>query len=278
MKKYIGLSVFVFLAGIIAGSFLLSCNISITDEVELPKPTCEATGSSIIISLSQHSVDTEYINIYRQDVSNPLSLIENVGIIFPKSYDDDTRTYLFTDSLIFKDHIYKYYARYYDGHEYLSTKWTEEITAIDGFSSADSTVYVINNAYFSLNLSDYTFTVHGTISNPSIPNFESDYKPAIILRTKDATQVFEVESISDGKVISIKGIIPQSFYDKTIELVGICGQKKEHINPEDTESAFCRIIWTSPSVINIEDNVNNSFTISSSNGVKGYDYSRKIAK
>lgn len=278
MKKYIGLSVFIFLAGIIAGSFLLSCNISITDEVELPKPTCEATGSSIIISLSQHSVDTEYINIYRQDVSNPLSLIENVGIIFPKSYDDDTRTYLFTDSLIFKDHIYKYYARYYDGHEYLSTKWTEEITAIDGFTSADSTVYVINNAYFSLNLSDYTFTVHGTISNPSIPNFESDYKPAIILRTADSTQVFEVDSISDGKVLSIKGIIPQSFYDKTIELVGICGQKKEHVNPEDNTSAFCRIIWTSPSLINIEDNANNLFTISSSNGAKGYDYSRKIAK
>lgn len=278
MKKYIGLSVFIFLVGIIAGSFLLSCNISITDEVELPKPACEANGSTIIISLPQHSVDTEYINIYRQDVSNPLSLIENVGIIFPKSYGDDTKTYLFTDSLIFKDHNYKYYARYYDGSEYLSTKWTDEVTAIDGYTSVSTTVYVVNDAYISLSLSDYSFTLHGTIYNPSIPNFESDYKPAIILRTKDATQVFEVESIADGKVISIKGIIPQSFYDKTIELVGICGQKKERINPEDDESAFCRIIWTSPSLIDIEDNETNSFLIPSSNGVKGYDYSRKIIK
>lgn len=278
MKKYIGLSVFIFLAGIIAGSFLLSCNISIQDEVLLAKPTCESNNSNIIITLARNSVDTEYINLYRQDVSNTNATIENIGIIFPNSFGEDSKTYIFSDSLIYQDHVYKYYARYFDGTEYLNTNWSDEITAQSGYEPTIPTSYTVGSAYVSLNETEYTITFHGDIINPSIPEYAETFFPAIILKTQNSTQIFELESIENGKTYFLKGIIPSTFYNTDIQLVGICGQKKDHIDSEDPESAIKRIIWTTPSVINIEGKDSNSFIIPSTTGINGYDYSRKIAK
>lgn len=278
MKKYIGLSVFIFLAGIIAGSFLLSCNITIQDEILLAKPTCEPNSSNIIITLARNSVDTEYINIYRQDTLIPDAPIYNIGIIFPKSYGEDSKTYIFSDSLIFKDHTYKYYARYFDGKEYLNTNWSNEVKASDGLPTDTAISYLINNAFVTYNENEYTLTFHNEISNPTIPDFEQNFKPSIIFKTEKSTQIFELESIANGKTIFIKSIIPPIFYDTPIELVGLCGQKTERINPEDGESAIKRIVWTMPSKIQIEDNSSNTISIPSTTGINGYDYSRKIAK
>lgn len=279
MKNFIRLSVFFILTAI----FLTGCNITIEDEYKLASPTCDIdAGNCISISLKKYSTDTEYINIYRQDVTRedyPGEIL-SIGLIYPKKLSDEVATNTFKDFLVKKGHTYRYYARIFDGKEYTKTEWSNsvEIPATSNcYDNSDNLTYNTRGVEFSYRKDDHTFTVNGNITLPdaSFSNFTTEYLPAIILETSSNTEAFILPDISDGAVISIRGIISSKFLDKDIKVVGICGQKTELVEGSDNVK---RVIWTDPVEVKIKNARDNTIFIESAGNTEGYNYSRQLNK
>lgn len=265
MKNFIKLSFSVLLV------LFFGCNISIEDEILLDKPTCKMTGNEISISLPKESSDTSYINIYREDITKDDGEISNIGIIFAT----DNSIYFFSDPLIIKNHEYKYYARYREGNEYFKTEWSDSIKATNGYNESDLLKYDVSSAQLTLNKTDYTLKIEGTINSPVITNFSTEYTPMIIIKNADKTQVFSLKSVADGSIISLFGTLPSEYIDTPIKIVGICAQK---INYSDEEKKNIEsVLWSDSSNIKLTGCTDNTFTISSSKETDGFDYTRSIS-
>lgn len=265
MKNFIRLSLSFVLLICFAG-----CNISIEEEHLLPKPTCSVDSSSITISITKKSSDTEYINIYRQDTTNTNNEIINIGLIYPKNDPRAGESYIFKDSLIYTGHKYKYYARYCNNGEYKKTEWSDEIQATGGYTD-ERLKYAASSASLTLETTDYTLKINGTISAPQITNISS-YSPVIVLKTANRTSAFEIPSTNTNQIISLRGLLPPEFIGKPVTIIGICAQQKELSTA--TEPKITHIHWTEAAEIRLEDHSDKTFTIPSLDGANGFDYSK----
>lgn len=264
MKNLFKLS-FSFLFALI----FFGCNISIEDEILLDKPNCVYSDGKITVVLAEKSSDTQYINLYRQDVTAD-DEITNIGVLFPT----DEATYIFVDKLIYKNHEYKYYARYCEGKEYFKTEWSNSITTDDGYDESSSLKYDVTASHLSLNTNDYTLKIEGTIVVPGITDFATEFTPMIIMQNETKTQVFSINSTSDGSIISLYGTVTSDYIGVPIKIVGICGQKVEYADAEKTK--IQSITWTELSKIKLNNYTDNTFTITSGNSSNGFDYSRSF--
>ena len=52
----------------------------------------------------------------------------------------------------------------------------------------------------------------------------------LIIKTEEKTQVFPVQSIEEGTTLQLRGILPSSFLDRPITIVGIVPQKNTYVN------------------------------------------------
>ena len=145
------------------------------------------------------------------------------------------------------------------------------------YDNSDNLTYNTRGVEFSYRKDDHTFTVNGNITLPdaSFSNFTTEYLPAIILETSSNTEAFILPDISDGAVISIRGIISSKFLDKDIKVVGICGQKTELVEGSDNVK---RVIWTDPVEVKIKNARDNTIFIESAGNTEGYNYSRQLNK
>lgn len=282
MKKYIRLSV-LFLTAV----FFTACNITVEEEYTISAPTCDIdAGTCVSISIKKSNSDTKYINLYRQDVtseSNPGDII-SIGIIYPDNLPEESAVNTFKDFLVINGHDYKYYARIYDGQEYIKTKWSDTVKIPDSGCIEDTKKVKYNtaNATFQMDTADYKITFTGTIDDPEIKDFNKEFKPAIIVKSSERTETFLLPTTTTetpwtlADVWSLRGILSIDFMDTEIEIVGICGQKEEMV--EDSKTEKKRIIWTEPATLKVRGIENNKLTIPSAASTKGSDYSRQLNK
>ena len=215
--------------------FLSSCNFSYEPINQSSPPTVDYNNKAIVISIPKKINTAKYISIYRIDTTenssdNENENIQNIGILYPQFSDTVGTAFIFYDSYILKNHSYKYQIRYTDSDEYIYTKWSNDIIAKDGYDSTTQMTYDTKNAYLSYDDTFYSLKISGKIIPPTIENFDEDFKPMLIIKTEEKTQVFPVQSIEEGTTLQLRGILPSSFLDRPITIVGIVPQKNTYVN------------------------------------------------
>ena len=215
--------------------FLSSCNFSYEPINQSSPPTVDYNNKAIVISIPKKINTAKYISIYRIDTTenssnNENENIQNIGILYSQFSDTVGTAFIFYDSHILKNHSYKYQIRYTDSDEYIYTKWSNDIIAKDGYDSTTQMTYDTKNAYLSYDDTFYSLKISGKIIPPTIENFDEDFKPMLIIKTEEKTQVFPVQSIEEGTTLQLRGILPSSFLDRPITIVGIVPQKNTYVN------------------------------------------------
>lgn len=293
-KKAFRISV---LSGILASFLfsLLGCTFEITEKRRIADPDAQNLGNGIVISLKNSNSDTLYVNIFRQDVTNVLNLNNNnnpeinIGVVFPyiKGNETNNTTFVYEDKNVIKGRKYRYCARLYseaDGYTY--TNWTSSIKAENGRVSNTSRISygLPQTTQFIYDKASKTITISGDIVIPTGMDegeFSENYKPAFVFATDTQKRVFEVESIDDGSIIYLPGLLPADFHDVDIKFLGIIGQKIEtYTIPKTKETKIQRIIWTEITSIPAEAFVdkngemipNNKVFLQSEYGQSGFDY------
>lgn len=270
---------FLLFISLIFTSLFMACNITVEDTSLLKAPDVETTSSGIGIRLSVLNSDTNYINIYRIDVTDNTKNENavNIGMIFPKVIGITNSSYFYEDLNVYQGHKYKYYARYKDDSDTYLTNESAVIKSNTGYPATARLKYGTNSVRFIFNEKNQTLRIHGNIKDPEINNFADEYVPVISVKCDDKSQVFELGSISDDEDINLRGILSSEFMDKEIQILGLLGQKKEiQENDKLTEiksQQIKKIIWTEPAEIDIAGYNNGKITIKSDSGTNGYDYS-----
>ena len=121
--------------------------------------------------------------------------------------------------------------RYTDLGEYTYSRWSNDIVAKDGYDSTTQMTYNTSSAYLSYDSTFYSIKIKGTITPPTVEKFDDDFQPMIIARTAEKTQVFPLQSIEQDTTIQLRGILPSSFLDTPVTIVGIVPQKNCYVTP-----------------------------------------------
>ena len=266
---------FFYIAAAILLLTVSGCKLKVEDSELANQPEASALND-ITIVIPQLNNDTDYINLYRMDTHDGEVL--NIGMLYhPNSLLD--KNYFFTDTLVFKNHKYKYRARYHDSTGYHYTEWSNEVKAeADTFldESNHSIEYDVSGANFSYSNTAYTITISGDITPPDFPGWNVDeYTPMLIVSNSRTTQLFKLDSIEDGAIINLRNLLPFDFQDTDITIKGILAQKQVYKNNKE-EDGVRFTVWTPASDIKISGARNNTMNIPSQRGQTGLDYSRNI--
>ena len=281
MKK-INRSLFVLIIAAVCLSALTGCNWNLSDTKYLERPDVNLEEKGFQIRGSYVNSNTKYINIYRQDVHDSKNTkIERVAVLFPKGNDDpNDQTYIYKDKNVYSNHKYRYYVRFVteDG-EKNRTEWSEPKAPKAGVDPSASFAYNLNSGYYKYDKDSMTLTIQGaTDFTPPLSTVIDDidkYKPALVFQAGDLIQAFELSDPNTTKQVNLKTLLPQSFLNTDISLLGIVGQKKvENTSGKTTE--LQSITWTDIAKIAIKDGQNNTLSvikIEMKYGDEGFDYS-----
>ncbi len=271
---------FIYITVSILCLMLCTCKLSLEDTELFQKPDLDLSNRQVTLIIPKLNNSTDYINIYRKQSNND---DEVVGLIFPKDLPSGDSTYRFIDDLVVEGKKYKYQVRYHDNKGFQYSHWTDEIkiqNITNAYTESQELTYTVGSAKLTFSSEDTKLQVTGTITAPSdIPNFSTEYTPALIIKTSDKTQVFDVSQdfITGSDFVTLRGMLPLSFMDTPITIVGLIAQKKEYVDPNETDETK-RVIkfirWTSLTSININGHRDNTITVPSQSGAAGYDYSR----
>ena len=248
MKKkiYYEFIISVSIALVVFSIAISSCNFKFGDPSLLTEPTVDYANSILTISIPRQSKSTQYINVYRQDVTDAKEDeydsvdIINIGLILPENLTSGGNSFQFQDSLVKKSHKYRYRVRYCESSGYYSTEWSDpvEISSGQAYKSDDVLTYTADGLSFDYDETYFTLTLNGPVTSPSVISDFADYTPALIVKIVDSqtVKVFEIssESITTQKAISLRGILTSDFFDSNIQILGIVAQKKQYAN-EDSD-------------------------------------------
>lgn len=256
-----------------------ACKIEAVDESLIKRPDIDSHNSSFKITVKKISDDTDYINVYRIDKSNTNDVL-NIGVIFPKNFDNSNTSYIFEDIYVIRDASYKYMIRYHskDG-TYQSSEWT------DYYEASFSTVTDKTNFQFTMIDNEITFTPNnGTLLFPKNPDSENsnvkkpdeitDAEPMMALKTDDGAILFSLGKnqydSEETTAIDLKTTLPDSYFDKEITVLGLVAQKKDL----NSKSKVMRLYWSEPTELKISGGKNNVIKVSKDIGSEDvYDYS-----
>ena len=272
-------------------SALIGCKFNLADNKYLPRPDIRVNGKALSIRGPYVNSSTEYINVYRQDVTDTsTSEIERIAIVFPGGFDKSNQTYFYDDYNIFEGRKYRYYVRFVekDGSKN-RTEWSDSLQNDDDtlpdYGSASYAYDVPSDAIYTYKKSEMAFELPAgkTFVAPSAITDYSKYKPALVFECEESVQAIQLKGDPTDPAIlqnvDLKDVIPQDFFYKDIKLLGIVGQKlyKAKATPDAEEESLQYITWTSLAPIKIiDDEVGNeleSFKLEPEHGEEGYDYS-----
>ena len=219
-----------------------SCNFASGDDdlLNAPSVSSKESTNSIVITHERLSSTNERVNIERINVS--LSNAEPVLIatLYPNKISSDQLIY--PDRLIHKDKKYKYRFVFIDSEtKKYYTKWSDAITAQEGYSEA-STPYLSYNLSGGASLlyddKEYKLELKsGTTIPPlndgntvTIDNFTDEFSPVLILKAGDTSVAFDLSAdILDGTEPTFFDLqkLPLNFYNKPIYILGIAAKHKE---------------------------------------------------
>lgn len=282
MKKTVFSGILLF----ITACFTLSCNLNIKTDSRLNRPDLKESESGVIISAKYVNSKTEYINIFRLDVtgSDPDEAdAQNIGIIFPAAFDKANQTYSFEDLNAVVGRKYAYAARLYAEGEYYLTNWTDkkdgfEIKTGHGTAVADynnpldsELGFDVSGITFEYDADNNTITASSSPSAPTKIKNADSYETCLLVKKTDRVQLFPVKFNAS---ISLTNILPTDFFDCDIYILGIIGQNMKKTSGTDPIIQEC--IFTQPSLISLSSGGNpvtdNKIKIITSTAGNGLDY------
>lgn len=257
---------------------LFSCNWEWEDSTKQRRPDIDNTNVSIKVTVQKISEDTQHIQIIRKEDGDTSSRC--IGIIFPKSFDKKNASYLFEDTYVVSGTKYSYMTRYMDKNgEYIESNWTDPYEAKFGATEKSVLKYTIPTTVkvkFSATDFSLNFENGSDILYPSgITDFDILYKAGIIINSPDNSQIFPISSdkLNGNELISLKGLLPESYYGKELTLGGLVGIRTETVS--ETDETPIRVYFTDASdlVLYEKSKKIDSFVVSSDGGTDGFDYS-----
>ena len=269
-------------------SALIGCKFNLSDNKYLPRPDIRVHDYEIEIRGTYVNSKTEYINVYRQDVTeSEKSEIERIAIIFPAGFEKANQTYIYDDANIFANRKYRYYVRFVENDGSKNrTDWSEaKQNTSNTLPTSGSYAYTIPTG------ADYTYIksemklelpAGKSFTEPDAITDFSKYKPALVFECEDSIQAIELkEDPADPDTlanINLKSLIPQAFFYKDIKLLGIVGQKqfKAKVSDDAEEESLQYITWTPLASIKVKNETGielASFKLEPEHGDDGYDYS-----
>lgn len=266
----------------------LGCSFEILEKQLINRPDLNNSSNGIDISLKNSSIDTLYVNIYRQDVTNfvdetkSTEPIVNIGIIFAQ---ENNSTFVYQDNYVIKGKKYRYRARLYSQNDgYTFTNWTEGFTATAGINEINTrmTYGIPSSTKFVYDEDEKKITVSGEIFKPNFlseEDYDKSFLPALIFQTENGTTAFKIDNLNNNKVINLTSFLPLDFQNIDIKFLGIIGQKTELYKDKKTgEDKNQRIIWTEIAQIPLYNKngiliENQTIKLQTQYGEDGFDYS-----
>lgn len=283
---------------IIIGLFIISsllctaCKLEVKPEKTLHRPDVEAQAGAIVINGTYDSTAVEYINVYRvdEDLADPKGY--NIGVIFPSGFNTENKTYSFFDQTAIEGRNYSYYCRLYEGkYGYYTTEKSEKIEIPTGnglapatYSSDDDLKCTIGTTCLIYNDETKILSFDSPISTNIKPSAFSAYTDyCLILKCEDSVQSFllsDSPTFNSGadKEWNLQITVPNTFFNKDIQILGIIAQKKETVDGNPA-TAIKRLYWTNLAPIAVKNTAspavdfpNNTFTLEIKSGSNGNDY------
>ncbi|MDE5899107.1 MAG: hypothetical protein K2H09_07605 [Treponemataceae bacterium] len=273
--------------GVVLAAACLCVLVSCTDEdktVRVPDVQLQK-NNTVTIALARNE-NAKYINIFRKKDAEDDGAAINIGEIIPTDKDNLT-AYQFVDQYFLKDEKYEYAARYCFSDGYILTGWgtwnsDEPLSGTKSYSWNDFSP----DAYLEYNEETKCLEVCGD-DIPAVLDSDSkaadDFSIVLVLsyapdsNTKK-TRTFAVNESGEisaglavGKVINLRSVLPQDFFDKPVSVVGMIGQKV------DKSENYTMLFWSELQELPVKDvdgNVLADITIPfNSSADDMYDYS-----
>lgn len=292
MKKnnisLVGLGMMVMSLTII--SALIGCKFNLSDNKYLPRPDIRVLENEIEIRGTYVNSTTQYINIYRQDITeSEKTEIERIAILFPAGFVQTDQTYIYDDFNIYSGRKYRYYVRFVekDGSKN-RTEWTEAKQNVNPgvkTTSQGSFAYDIpSGADYIYKKSEMLLELPAgkTFTAPTAIDDYSKYKPTLVFECEENIQAIELKGDPTDPAtlasVNLKTLIPQDFFYKDIKLLGIIGQKqvKGKVTDDAEEESLQYITWTPLASIKVKNETGieiSTFKLEPEHGDAGYDYS-----
>ena len=269
-------------------SALIGCKFNLSDNKYLPRPDIRILDNEIEIRGTYVNSKTEYINVYRQDVTeSEKSEIERIAIIFPAGFKKTDQTYIYDDANIFANRKYRYYVRFVENDGSKNrTDWSEaKQNTSNTLPTSGSYAYTIpSGADYTYKKSEMKLELPSgkTFTDPTAIADFSKYKPALVFECEESVQAIELRGDpTDPDTlanINLKTLIPQDFFYKDIKLLGIIGQKqvKGKVTDDAEEESLQYITWTPLASIKLKNETGveiSTFKLEPEHGDAGYDWS-----
>ena len=265
------------------GISFFSCKLKIEEEDLLDRPGVNVTNKQVTLIIPKTSKDTDYVNVYRRDRDN--DKVINIGILFhPEALLNDGKNYCYIDTLVKVNHSYDYRVRYRTDGKYYYSDWSDTIdikSGDDAYAESKVLTYQSNGTKLIYERSDCSLTINGTITDPEITDFDTEFTPMLIVASGSSSQAFELTSIANNDKIYLRSFLPKKYLDKKITIKGIVGQKTNYVDPSKPVSNrdIISIIWTAPTTLEIVGAASDkTIYVASQSGANGFDYSRSAQK
>lgn len=287
MKKNLVFIGIIFLTAAI----LSSCKIDVKQEKTLHRPDVEIRSNEIAITGTYDSTAIEYINVFRLDKNNESAKPVNIGLIFPSGFNTLNKTYSFYDNTAIEGRKYSYFCRFYEGkYGYYTTEQSLPIEipascglAAGSYSTDDDLKCNMGTSYFTFNEDTKILA----LQNPG------DFRPAfaqtpeytdycLVVTNGTVTESFRLSQKDDWSDITpspewnLQLLLPESFFNKEIQILGLISQKVELVEAGSEE--IKRLFWTNITSVDVKNETTaitypeNKFIIEIQSGSSGIDY------
>lgn len=277
------------------------CDIQLKENAEAPAPEVNQTEGGIVLTINQQAASYAYINVYRRDVTDveekrwdKITEYEKIGIVYPKNFSKNAKSYTYEDLYVYKDKTYQYCVRYASESQVvpkLRSAWSAAISPKTTSGKNPDVTFTYTPEDVLYDESNQTLNFRANIT---IQDVIRDFEPMLAVKTttENVSQIFALpESVKSGttllntKMQLVSILSDQFLYTDTnpveIEILGILGQKVNYDRnlKEDEDISALKILsvtWTPITPLTIKDNEGNvlkTFKITSPTGQVGYDWS-----
>lgn len=270
--------------------FFFGCNVNFVDNEnnydsltntylieDKPDVSNNEQGHKITITAKKRSIETVYINFYRQE-ENEDSPIVPIGIIYTKNLPNNT-TYSFQDLLTQKKIKYRYYVRYCDekngSKTYYKSKWSDYCESKEEINLDKKLMFQIEGNFAEYKELEQKIILLNELIYPDFNDYEK-YLPRLVIKKGTMEQVISLcdpVEILQGKEIFLRNILPNDFFGDEIQLVGIVGQKEDF---EEDGKTVKSISWTKCLPIKITGTYENKIKVPLTEIQNGADFSKKM--
>ncbi len=264
----------LFICAFLSVLMLFGCKWEVKDNKYLDRPDVEPKSNTFQIRGRFINSNTKTITIFRQNVDSSEQEIERVAIIFPKNIEDtNNQTFIYEDEKVLTNKYYRYYLIFTnDDGTRNRTEWSDKKKLTSGGAdSTDKLKYDTSSSHYVFD--NFTLTAASAFDAPdnSVITDIDDYEPALVFAAGDRIQVFEITNIT---VVDLKSLLPEYYFGKQVQLLGIVGQRAIE-NPSSAEIKEIR--WTNIAPVTVKNSSGDTLDYldlkQKFGTTDGYDYS-----